>query len=40
MHIVFEDLTSWQMPILRLLKYLKFKVFYFDIVADSDFEKN
>ena len=40
MHIVFEDLTSWQMPILKLLKYLKFKVFYLDIVADSDFKKN
>ena len=40
MHIIFGNLTSWQMPILKLLKYLKFKVFYLDIVADSDFKRN
>ena len=40
MHIIFGELTSWQIPILRLFKYLKFKVFYLRIVANSDFKKN
>ena len=40
MHIIFDRLTSWQIPILKLLKYLKFKVFYLNIVANSDFKKN
>jgi len=40
MHIIFDSLTPWQIPILTLLKYLKFKVFYLNIVANSDFKKN
>ena len=40
MHIIFENISSWQIPISRLLKYLKFKVFYLCIVANSDFKKN
>tara|TARA_Y100000294_G_scaffold177918_1_gene205644 strand:+ start:1647 stop:3533 length:1887 start_codon:yes stop_codon:yes gene_type:complete len=40
MHIIFGNLTSWQIPLLRLLKYLRFKVFYLDIVVDSDVKKN
>ena len=40
MHIIFGNLTSWQVPILKLLKCLKFEVFYVDIAADSDSEKN
>ena len=40
MHIIFESVTSWQIPILKLFKYLKFKVFYLNIVANSDFKKN
>ena len=40
MHIIFESLTSWQIPILKLLKHLKFKVFYLNIKANSDFKKN
>jgi hypothetical protein len=40
MHIIFENVTSWPVPILRLFKYLKFKVFYLCIVANSDFKKN
>ena len=40
MHIIFGNLTSWQMPILKLLKQLRFKVFYLNIIANSDFKKN
>jgi len=40
MHIIFENLNFWQIPISRLFKYLKFKVFYLSIVANSDFKKN
>ena len=40
MHIIFESLTPWQIPILKLLKHLKFKVFYLNIKANSDFKKN
>jgi hypothetical protein len=40
MHIVFGNITSWQTPILKLLKYIKFKVFYMYILANSDFKRN
>ena len=40
MHIIFGELTSWQIPILRLFKFLKFKVFYLLIVASTDLKKN
>ena len=40
MHIIFGELTSWQIPILRLFKFLKFKVFYLSIVASTDLKKN
>ncbi len=40
MHIIFGKLTSWQIPILRLFKFLKFKVFYLSIVASTDLKKN
>ena len=40
MHIIFGNLTFWQIPIIKLLKYIKFKVFYMYILANSDFKKN
>ena len=40
MHIIFENLTSWQVPISRLFKYLKFEVYCLSIEANSDFKKN
>ena len=40
MHIIFENVTHWQMFILRILKYLKFQVFYLYIEAKSDIKKN
>ena len=40
MHIIFGHVTRWQMPMLRILNYLKFKVFYLLIEAKSDFKKN
>ena len=40
MHIIFENVTHWQMLILRILKYLKFQVFYLYIEAKSDIKKN
>ena len=40
MHIIFGNVTHWQMFILRILKYLKFQVFYLFIEAKSDIKKN
>jgi len=40
MHIIFGYVAYWQMPILRLLKYFKFEVFYLHIDADTDVKKN
>ena len=40
MHIIFGNVTHWQMFILRILKYLKFQVFYIYIEAKSDIKKN
>ena len=40
MHIIFGNVTHWQMFILRILKYLKFQVFYLYIEAKSDIKKN
>ena len=40
MHIIFGELTSWQIPILRLFKFLKFEVFYLFIAASTDLKKN
>ena len=40
MHIIFGFVTYWQMPLLRILKYLKFQVFYVHIEAKSDIKKN
>ena len=40
MHIIFGNVAHWQMFILRILKYLKFQVFYLYIEAKSDIKKN
>jgi len=40
MHIIFDTLTPWQIPILRLFKFLKFEVFYLFIAASTDLKKN
>ena len=37
MHIIFGYVAYWHIPILRILKYLKFKVFYISI--DSKINK-
>ena len=40
MHIIFGNVTHWQMFILRILKYLKFQVFYLYIDVKTDIKKN
>ena len=40
MHIIFEEVTQWLVPIIKLLKYFNFKVFYLHIKAKSKFQKN
>ena len=40
MHIIFGNVTHWQTFILRILKYLKFQVFYLYIDAKTDIKKN
>jgi len=40
MHIIFGNVTHWQILILITLKYFKFKVFYLGIDAKSDIQKN
>ena len=40
MHIIFGHVSYWQVPILRLLKYFKFEVFYLYIDAKTKIKKN
>ena len=40
MHIIFGNVEYWQIPILIVLKYLNFNVFYLSIDAKSDLKKN
>ena len=40
MHIIFGYVSHWQVPILLLLKYFKFEVFYLYINAQSNVKKN
>jgi len=40
MHIIFGYISNWQMPLLRLLKYFKFNVYYLWIDAKTDIKKN
>ena len=40
MHIVFGHVGYWQIPIIKLFKYFKFKVFYIYIESKSKFQRN
>ncbi len=40
MHIIFGHVTFWNLPIIKILKYFKFDVYYLYIEAKSDFKKN
>ena len=40
MHIVFGRVGYWQIPIIKLFKYFKFKVFYIYIESKSKFQRN
>ena len=40
MNIIFGHVNKWQMPLMRFLKYFKFKVFYIHIESKSEFHKN
>ena len=40
MHIIFGNIVYWQVPILIVLKYLNFNVFYLSIDVKSDLKKN
>ena len=39
MHIVFGHVGYWQIPIIKLFKYFKFKVFYIYIETKSKFQR-
>ena len=40
MNIIFGRANKWQLPLMRFLKYFKFKVFYIHIESKSEFHKN
>ena len=40
MHIIFGHVSSWLVPLLRILKYFKFKVYYIYIDEKSAIKKN
>ena len=40
MHIIFGQATYWTVPLLKVLKFFKFKVFYLSIVEKSVSKKN
>ncbi len=40
MHIIFGEVSGWQVSFIKLLKYFKLKVYYFFIESKSEFEKN
>jgi len=40
MHIIFGYIAYWNLPIIRMLRYFKFNVYYLYIDAKSDFKKN
>ena len=40
MHIIFGYISYWQVPILKILKYFKFNVYYLYIEAKTDVTKN
>jgi len=40
MHIIFARVSNWQIPLIKLLKFFKFKIFYLYIEAKSEFQRN
>ena len=40
MHIIFSHVSNWQLPLIRLFKYFKFKVFYLRIESESQLQSN
>ena len=40
MHIIFGHVSSWQVHLIKLLKYFKFKVSYLYIESKSEFQRN
>ena len=40
MHIIFGNVSFWQVPLIKLLKYFKLKISYLLIDSESEFQKN
>jgi len=40
MHIIFKNIAYWQTPILRVLRYFKFNIYYLYVDANSAIKKN
>ena len=40
MHIIFAAVNNWHIPLLTILKFLKFKVFYLNIESETELEQN
>jgi|TARA_Y100000294_G_C8551721_1_gene335571 hypothetical protein len=40
MHIIFAEVNNWHIPLLTILKLLKFKVFYVKIESKTELEQN
>ena len=40
MQIIFGNISYWQIPLIRLLKFFRFNVYYLNIVSDSEFKRN
>ena len=40
MHIIFTHVNYWQLPLIKLLKYFHFKVFYLFIESKQEFQRN
>ena len=40
MHIIFGYIAFWNLPIIKILKYLSFDVYYLYIDAKTDIKKN
>ena len=40
MHIIFGNVSFWQVPLIKLLKYFKLKISYLVIDSESEFQKN
>jgi len=40
MHIIFTSVSNWQISLIKLLKFFKFKIFYLYIESKSEFQRN